>query len=278
MVTGFSMIGASILAGAATAATMSFASIAVGVIASAVVGAAIGGIAAAITGGDIGKGLLYGAIGGVVTGGIAGGVINGSLVTTNAAAMNVGSVNAATGLAESGYGQGLASAAMPKAIAPAVQSFGGAITQAGLTSMVAGKAIDFAAGAFAPEAQEDYRLTKESQDSAQASAERMNAANNSARSSGQGSGAQKNWRITKAGTEYEHGQAYGLQELAGSQATAKQNNEYKLANVNAQKADDRVRKKLSDAAGVAGAQEFQGSDQAAKDAVIAKQSALQGGK
>lgn len=44
--------------------------IAAGMIGSAIVGAAIGGITAAITGGSIGKGLLFGAIGGAVLGGI----------------------------------------------------------------------------------------------------------------------------------------------------------------------------------------------------------------
>jgi len=36
------------------------------IVGGAIVGAAIGGITAAVTGGDIGKGLLFGAIGGAV--------------------------------------------------------------------------------------------------------------------------------------------------------------------------------------------------------------------
>jgi len=54
------------------------------VIGGAVIGAAIGGLTAAVTDGDIGKGMLFGAIGGAVTGGVAslagggGGAISGT--------------------------------------------------------------------------------------------------------------------------------------------------------------------------------------------------------
>ena len=44
---------------------------------------AIGGLTAAVTGGDIGKGLLFGAVGGVVTGGLAGGSLMQGLTGTS---------------------------------------------------------------------------------------------------------------------------------------------------------------------------------------------------
>lgn len=70
-------VGSFVTAGLATGVTAA-------VIGGAVIGAAIGGLTAAITDGDIGKGMLFGAIGGAVTGGVAslagggGGAISGT--------------------------------------------------------------------------------------------------------------------------------------------------------------------------------------------------------
>ena len=43
-----------------------------GIVGSAIIGAAVGGLTAAVTGGSIGKGMLFGAVGGAVMGGITG--------------------------------------------------------------------------------------------------------------------------------------------------------------------------------------------------------------
>jgi len=55
-----------------------------GIIGGALVGAAVGGLTAAFTGGNIGKGLLFGGIGGAVLGGISGMFAAGSFSTQSA--------------------------------------------------------------------------------------------------------------------------------------------------------------------------------------------------
>ena len=69
---GFGAIGVAVAGTAIVGAATSIAAITVGVITAAVVGAAIGGLTAAITGGSVGKGMLFGAIGGVVSAGLSG--------------------------------------------------------------------------------------------------------------------------------------------------------------------------------------------------------------
>ena len=82
--------------------------IATGVIVSAVVGAAIGGISAAVMGGDIGKGMLFGAIGGVVTGGIAGegiaGMFTGAETIGTTAAGEIAKAPVGSSMIEPGTG------------------------------------------------------------------------------------------------------------------------------------------------------------------------------
>lgn len=63
-------IGAAIVAAAGYSATVGIGAIIAGAINGLIIGAVIGGIGAAITGGSIGKGILFGAIGGAVTGGL----------------------------------------------------------------------------------------------------------------------------------------------------------------------------------------------------------------
>jgi len=93
--TGFVAIGAVVgtwmggAVGGAIAAS-AIASAVVGVVASAVVGAVIGGLVSAVSGGDIGKGMLFGAIGGLTVGaafgtGIAGAMGGGTEVSSAAA-------------------------------------------------------------------------------------------------------------------------------------------------------------------------------------------------
>jgi len=94
------------------------------VVQSAIIGAAVGGLSAAVTGGDIGKGMLYGAVGGAVLGGIgafagmgSGGTAGAATGATSAASSVPSSVTAGvnavkgatTGAVVSGGGAGAAS-------------------------------------------------------------------------------------------------------------------------------------------------------------------------
>ena len=77
-------------------------SIAVGVIVQgAIIGAAIGGLTAAVTGGNIGKGMLFGAIGGAVMGGI-GAWANAGTTATAMTPANLEAAAAAQGTTVSG--------------------------------------------------------------------------------------------------------------------------------------------------------------------------------
>jgi len=75
---GFAAIGGALGFAGTTA-------IVVGVAVSAAVGAAIGGLVAAVTGGDILEGMLFGAVGGLVVGGVFGVGIGGAINATGAA-------------------------------------------------------------------------------------------------------------------------------------------------------------------------------------------------
>lgn len=74
-----------------------FSGVTAAVIGSAIVGAAIGGLTAAIMGGDIGQGLLFGAIGGAVLGGISG--VGSTIAESAGSAGLTGSAN--LGISES---------------------------------------------------------------------------------------------------------------------------------------------------------------------------------
>lgn len=82
------MIGAAIATAWTSLGAMSIGAFAVGtMIQGAIIGAAIGGLTAAVTGGSIGKGMLFGGIGGAVVGGISGTLSNlSALSAANTAA------------------------------------------------------------------------------------------------------------------------------------------------------------------------------------------------
>ena len=87
------------------------------VIQGAIIGAAVGGLAAAVTGGDIGKGLLFGAVGGAVIGAVSGaigGVSAGSASGMTSATLDAtaaGTLSGSTGTAISGAAGGATSSA-----------------------------------------------------------------------------------------------------------------------------------------------------------------------
>lgn len=80
------------------------------VLGGAIIGAAIGGLTAAVMGGNIGKGVLFGAIGGAVMGGISGTMATSATSTTTAAtgagAGTVNTAQAVSGASQAVYGVG----------------------------------------------------------------------------------------------------------------------------------------------------------------------------
>ena len=74
------------------------------VLGGAIIGAAIGGLTAAVMGGNIGKGVLFGAIGGAVMGGISG-TLNTAATSTAATATTAGAGTVNTAQAVSGASQ-----------------------------------------------------------------------------------------------------------------------------------------------------------------------------
>lgn len=75
--------------GVAAGATAGAGAVVAGMAITAVVGAAIGGLAAAVTGGDIGKGMLFGAVGGLAMG-FASGIVGGMFGTAGGAVAGPG--------------------------------------------------------------------------------------------------------------------------------------------------------------------------------------------
>lgn len=135
------MIGTAMALGWSTIGGMTIGSFAIGtVIQGAIVGAAIGGLTSAVMGGDIGQGMLYGAIGGAVLGGISG---MGSLGSTATEVTALGGQQVTTVGGSSASQLAAAEAAMTKGIGAA----GGGVTAAG--SGAAGSGIG--AGLFSNE-------------------------------------------------------------------------------------------------------------------------------
>ena len=150
------------LAGTGLAATL---------LGGAVIGAAIGGIVSAVSGGDIMKGMLYGAIGGMAIGGAAFGLTSmGVGLTPELAALNVGTGEV---LGIAGYSTdvwaGTALAAGAPAATPGSTTVAGGMWEGAGTALVSGAGQML--GAFTEPDIEDHSLAQIASD------EKINAAN-----------------------------------------------------------------------------------------------------
>lgn len=213
---GLGLIGVAVAGafGAGSILATSLTAIAIGAVTSAVVGAAIGGLTAAITGGDIGKGLLFGAIGGVVTGGLAGGQIVGAIAPE--------SLSVSTGA----IGQGAFSATTDAMFAAGATEAGGGALSLGTQGIMAGTgpALVNAFGAgLTPEEELPYSQTKEGYLEGLASQERQTAM-----AANKSTGAEMPWPNTEAGAKYLAGQEYKINANNNAARMAQLEKQYAL--------------------------------------------------
>ena len=280
MPAGFAAIGVAVAGAFGAGAIGTIGAIAVGVISSAVVGAAIGGITAAITGGDIGKGLLFGAVGGVITGGLAGGAIGSgitSITGSTAASITSGSMAPVINTA-AGYGAGLT---MPTAVSAAAKTgglFAGGIGSVGgmgtntIMGQIATKAIDLAASGFGEEAHVDWRTTEEGvRYAGQNALDRQRIASSSSGGGGGGGGAQMPWQNTEEGAKYTLAEQWKQAQLREDSASARLKDEYSLQSAENKRSYEQQTAKFGEAADVAGGQEFEGATDEARNAIREKQ-------
>lgn len=150
---GFAAIGGALGFAGTTA-------IVVGVAVSAAVGAAIGGLVAAVTGGDILDGMLFGAVGGLVVGGVFG-VGIGGIINAEGAAAGLASTASTTGTgAFVGSSGGLTTFATPTVGVEGAITAGGAgagASEMGWGSVLAGGLMKGAEGFMGAGEAEDQR-------------------------------------------------------------------------------------------------------------------------
>lgn len=277
MVTGLAAIGSMVLGGSmAAATTVSLATVAVGAVTSAVVGAAIGGLTAAVMGGDIGKGMLFGAVGGVVTGGLAGGVLADAGLVAGEGALGMSQGQLAIASAQGSYagdlamgattalGQGASAAASGSSILGSAGGslFGGTLASEGLKQALP-LVFDFAKGAMSEEEHVDWRTTEEGVRAALESAERQTAIANAGSKH-----APMPWQNTKEGAMYtleEQKKQIQLQTQGKLQEVDKT---YELANVNAQKEFERGRSVYDKAAKAAKSGEYKSGLEAKQQGML----------
>jgi len=256
MATGMAAIGVAFASiGAAVGAAASYAVI-TGVIVSAVAGAAVGGLIAAVTGGDIEKGILFGAIGGVVSVGVSG-LVSGAIGGTAGA---VEGAQVAGTIPTTVHGGAISQNFITPTVAG--QAGGSALGSlgTGLTSQLVGAGLDFAIAGMAEDVEMPFAQTEEGFYAQLESAEKRQEM------------ASEKQEVPYMEMERERTQsALNQISLQNAGALEKQEKEYALALDKSSKEYKMANEKFSTAADITADTQFQGSSQAAKDAVIAKQ-------
>jgi hypothetical protein len=289
MPAGFAAIGAAVAGAFGATAISTVGAIAIGVVSSAVVGAAIGGLTAAVTGGDIGKGMLFGAVGGVVTGGLFGGGIASGM-----GSLGIDSASITSGALQQGTlstGGGLVfDAASQEVVGTVAQSTGGGLfgSTGGTLGMGADtiggtlltKGIDMAAGMFKPGVKEKWGESEEGIRASWDHQKEMARLNASLRGGGGGGGggSQLPWTSTEAGAKYQMQKQYELAAMRESEAAARLRTDYALQQSNFEKQYEIQTAKFGEAADVASGQKFQGASDAARDAIRQRQGDGGGGQ
>lgn len=273
--------GIGVALGVSATAMGGVAAIAVGVVATAVVGAAVGGLTAAVTGGDIGKGMLFGAIGGVATAGIASGLgaATGAFQGGTFGLGLSGQGMAAAGQGTAGYmTQHIASNA---AIAPSSSGLFGGGALGNMLNMgtdtlggqLVTKAIDFAAGAATEDPYNpnmDPEFLRENREDIQGHDKDMAKLTASLRDGG-GSSAKLPYQSTEEGYKLGLAEQWKQAKLREDSAMGRLVKQFALQDKSMEKEHDMLTAKFGESAGVAGAQEFQGASDEARAAVLAKQ-------
>lgn len=281
----FGAIGAAVagsLAGATIAAT-SLGAIALGVVTTAVVGAAIGGLTAAVTGGDIGKGMLFGAIGTVATAGIMSG-IGAATGTMGNGTFGIG----AQGLQSTGWAGGQVFDSVTGEVFAGTAKeatsglFGnalGGILDKGVDTIggtLLTKGIDFAAGAFTDEPYNpnmDPDFLRENREDIQAHDKDMAKLAASLRGGGGGGGGSKlPWQSTEAGVKYTLAEQWKQANLAEDSAMSRLQKQFELQDNSMEKEHNMLTAKFGESAELSGTQKFEGATDEQKQAIIDKQS------
>lgn len=275
--------GIGVALGVSATAMGGVAAIAVGVVATAVVGAAVGGLTAAVTGGDIGKGMLFGAIGGVATAGIASGLgaatgafqggtfglgtgglqagpVAGTLFDPISQEVVMGTMSETIGSGSGLFGGG----AFGKMMGMSTDSLGGTLVT---------KAIDFAAGAATEDPYNpnmDPEFLRENREDIQGHDKDMAKLTASLRDGG-GSSAKLPYQSTEEGYKLGLAEQWKQAKLREDSAMGRLVKQFALQDKSMEKEHDMLTAKFGESAGVAGAQEFQGASDEARAAVLAKQ-------
>ncbi len=273
MVTGIAAVGAAFAAigsavGVGVGLGTTFAGVMAGIAVSAVVGAAVGGLSAAIAGGDIGKGMLFGAVGGVVSvagGAFIGGVMKGTTVASTATP--AGSTIGGAGPFQAGAGS---QSALAKGAGQTM--FGGVISKEFAKAAVPAM-FDFVKSGLAPDPEKpqiDYSKTKEGYLAGLKSAEKRQESASTGH-------APPVWANTKEGVEYQREQDFKTTVEQGEQKMDQIGKEYSVANTNAADAFGRERDVSTQSADNISSAEYQGASADTKAAIVAQQGgALQG--
>lgn len=270
----FAALGASILTssviGMTATASLGFAvgSFAVGVLATAAVGAAIGGITAAVTGGDIGKGMLVGAVGTVAAVGIASGIgaAMGGSGTFGMATLGEtvsGTVpTSGLGMAAEGAGAGGymtqhvpgAAGAIPAA-APAGPTSTGffGMNSDTIAGQLFGAGLEGVKSFFADDPDVDWRTTEEGvRFQAGADLERQRVASSASRSST----ASTPWANTKEGAMWLKDEDFKLAKEQAAWNIEGMQAEYAEKGALEEESYDRANRKFKTSAGLASALTF----------------------
>jgi len=276
----FGAIGVAV-AGSMVGAATSLSAIAVGVVTTAVVGAAVGGLTAAVTGGDIGKGMLFGAVGSVATAGILSGV-GAATGMFQGGTFGIGQAGAGTAMSGANLGYELGfDVASTEITKNATSSFlGGALGNLGdmaadsVLGQLVTKGIDFAAGAFTEDPYNpnmDPDFLREQREDIQSHDKEMAKLAASLRGGTGSSGAKIPWQNTEEGAKYTLAEQWKQSKLREDSAMGRLMKQFALQDQSMEKEHNMLTAKFGESAALSGTQQYEGASEEAKAATLEKQ-------